>query len=276
MKQKLKSLRLRMLLPVIAMTLFVVILLTVLFSRAYTKMILQQEQEVNAVGFETISHSITSLIDTSISEVRSIMLDDRVSSYARLQYDSVPELIHARLRCRDYLRGEILGCDGIFGLVFMRKDGSLFGTLPEGNFFLDDPRGNPLPEEMVARILDAPLGQTVWAGPISGAEIYGFQNAQTPQKIMIAAWKSVDVSYGECYAMMLMDEAIFDSRFAALQDGKSTWRLFTADRTGFYHTGQDACRDPDLLIRESNSGKVFQNEEGCPVCAFSMTMISPE
>ena len=40
MKQKLKSLRFRMVLPVIAMTLFVVILLTMLFSRAYTGMIL--------------------------------------------------------------------------------------------------------------------------------------------------------------------------------------------------------------------------------------------
>ena len=34
MKERLKSLRFRMVLPVVAMTLFIVILLTVLFSRA--------------------------------------------------------------------------------------------------------------------------------------------------------------------------------------------------------------------------------------------------
>ena len=45
MKSKLSSLRVRMLLPVIAMTLFIVALLTVLFSRAYTNMIVQQEQD---------------------------------------------------------------------------------------------------------------------------------------------------------------------------------------------------------------------------------------
>ncbi|MBQ3407021.1 MAG: serine/threonine-protein phosphatase, partial [Lachnospiraceae bacterium] len=45
MKQRLKSLRFRMLLPVVAMTLFVVILLTAVFSRAYIAMILQQEKE---------------------------------------------------------------------------------------------------------------------------------------------------------------------------------------------------------------------------------------
>ena len=45
MKRRLKTRRLRMLLPVIAMTLFVVILLTVLFSYAYVRMILRQEQD---------------------------------------------------------------------------------------------------------------------------------------------------------------------------------------------------------------------------------------
>ncbi|MBO6092835.1 MAG: hypothetical protein J6P40_04295, partial [Oscillospiraceae bacterium] len=153
MIQKLKSLRFRMLLPVVAMTLFVVILLTTLFSRAFIRMVLQQEQEVNAVGFDTISHSIAPLIDSSISVVRSVMSDDRVASYARFQYASTSELVHARNSCRDYLRSEITRHDGIFGLLFMRRDGSLFGTLPDGNFFLDDPKQNPLPEKMTTQIL---------------------------------------------------------------------------------------------------------------------------
>ena len=275
MKQKLKSLRLHMLIPVVLMTLFVVILLTALFSRAYTSMILQQEQEVNAVGFDTVSHSITPLIDSSVSAVRSIMSDDRVISYARLQYSSMAELIHGRNSCRDYLRSEITRNDGIYGLLFMRKDGSLFGTLPDGNFFLDNPEENPLPEEMQSQVLNTPLGQTVWIGPISGAEIYGFKNEKMPQNIMIAAWKSVDVSYGECYSLMLMDESIFDRLFATLQNGNSTWHLFTEDQAEIYHTGQDECLNPDLLLSESNSGTILRDENNHPVCAFSMKMDSP-
>lgn len=275
MKQKLKSLRFRMLLPVVAMTLFVVILLTTMFSRAYTNMILQQEQEVNAVGFETVSRYVTPLIDTSISAVRSIMLDDRVASYARLQYASPLDLIHARNSCRDYLRAEVSRHEAIFGLLFMRKDGSLFGTLPEGNFFLDNPEDNPLPEEMKTQVLDTPLGQTVWIGPISGAVIYGFEDTKTPKNIMIAAWKSVDVSYGECYAMMLMDDSIYDRLFTALQDGESTWHLFTADQVEIYHTGHDECLNPERLISESNSGTIFHDENNRPICTFSTTMASP-
>ena len=275
MKHKLTSLRFRILLPVIAITVFVISLLTSLFSREYIKMVLQQEQEVNAVGFETVSHSITPLIDTSISEVRTIMSDDRVVSCARDQYASTAEQVHAEIRCRDYLRGEIERHDGIFGILFMRKDGSLFGALPEGNFFPDSPEKNPLPEAMRTQILNVPLGQTIWVGPVSGADIYGFENAGTPKSIMIAAWKSVHVSYGECYALMLMDESVFDDTFAALQDGKSSWHLFTENRTEILHTGGDACPDPDRLISESNTGTIFRDESGLPVCAFSMTMESP-
>ena len=275
MMQKLKSLRVRILLPVIAMALFVVVLQTTLFSRAFIRIILRQEQEVNAIGFETVSNSIPPLISASISEVRSIMADDRVTSYARLQYDSVSDLIHARISCRDYLRAEIASRDGIYGLIFMRKDGSLFGALPLGNIFQDSPEGNPLPEDVKTRILDAPLGQTVWLGPLSGAALYGFENSSIPQSVMIAAWKSVNVSYGECYALMLIDESIFDGLFAALRDAKSTWHLFAEDHAEIYHTGPDACADPERLISESNSGDIFHDENGRAVSAFSMTMDSP-
>ena len=282
MRKLLKSLRFRMVLPVIAMTLFTVMLLSALFSRAYINMILKQENEVNTVGFETVSQSVTPLISTSIGEVRNIMADSRVVSYAKLRYASPAELIRARIRCRDYLQAEIDRHDGIFGLLFMRQDGSLFGALPEGNFFLDSPEGNPLPENVRAQILAAPLGRTVWAGPISAAAIYGFENKNTPKSVMIAAWKSVDVGYGECYAMMLMDESIFDNLFAVLQDGRSSWHLFSEDRTEIYHTGlsgrggtDSACEDPEKLISESNSGNIFTGGDGLPVCAFSMTLDFP-
>ena len=185
MKQVLKSLRLRILLPVIAMTLLVVMLLTTLFSRAYIRMILKQENEVNAVGFETVTQSITPLIETSMNAVRNLMTDERVASYARLQYDSEAELIHARISCRDFLSSEISRYDGIYGLLFMRKDGSLFGVLPNGYFFRDSPEENHLPGEIQAQILNAPLGQTVWIGPVTAAVLYGFEFADMPENVMI-------------------------------------------------------------------------------------------
>ena len=135
MKQKFTSLRVRMLLPVIAMTLFVVALLTVLFSRAYTNMILQQERDENAAGFELVSRSVTPLIESSIAEVQSVLSDSRVASYARREYPTAAQLVHARISCRDYLRGELSRQEGIFGLLFMRQDGSLFGALPERKEF---------------------------------------------------------------------------------------------------------------------------------------------
>ena len=276
MKQRFNSLGFRILLPVIVMAVFVIALLNTLYYQAFIKMIMQREQEVNAVGFETVSNSVVPLINASISEVRGIPSDSRVASYARHQFSSESELIHARITCRDFLRSEITTRDRVSGLLFMREDGSLFGTLQKANLFLDDPQDNPLPEDIKTQILNAPRGQTVWVGPVPEADLCGFEADGMSQSVMIAAWKSVNVNYGTCYVMILMDESIFDDLFAALQDGKSVWRLFAEDQTEIWHTGEDACPDPNLLIGESNSGEVFHDENGRPICSFSMTMDSPE
>lgn len=122
--------------------------------------------------------------------------------------------------------------------------------------------------------MSAPLGQTVWVGPISGATICGFEGEKTAHGILIAAWKSVDVKYGECYEMMLMDESVFDELFASHQDVKSTWHLFGADQTEIWYTSRDAYPDPEQLIGKSNSGEIFRDADGLPVCAFSMTINS--
>lgn len=277
MKQYLKSLRLQLLLPVIVVILAVVTLMTGQFSRVYINMILQQENEVNAVGFETVSQSVTPLINTSVSEVRNILADERVASYARLQYPTPATLIHARIRCKDYLASEITRHEGIYGLLFMRKDESLFGVLPEGSFFRDHPEENQLPAEMKAQILEAPLGQTVWIGPLSASVFYGFENADTARNVMVCAWKNVHVSYGECYALMLTDETVFDGLFSVLQDGKSTWHLYAEDGSEIWHAGPEAEHtDPGMLINESNKGELLHDENGRPFCLFSMTMASPE
>ena len=273
--QKLKSLRFRILLPVLVMVVFVITLLTSLYSRAFIRMILQQEQEVNAVGFSTVTNSVIPLINASVSEVRGIVSDSRVASYARHQFASEAELVHARISCRDYLRSEIASRDRVSGLLFMRKDGSLFGALPKANLFFDDPKDNPLPEDIKAQILDVPLGQTIWIGLIPETDLCGYETEDFSSSVMIAAWKSVNAGYGECYEMLVMDKSIFDDLFDALQDGKSEWHLFAEDQTEIWHTGEDECSDPDRIISESNTGEIIYEENDRPICAFSMTMDSP-
>ena len=275
MKNRLSSLQFRMLLPVIAMALFVVTLLTTLFSRAYTGMILQQEQEVNAVGFDTISHSITPLVEAAISGGRSIMVDERFTNYARHGYTSEKALIHARIECRDYLRAEIARYDGIYGLLFLREDGSMFGALPDWNLFQDDPRDSFLPEPVRAQIMSAQPGQTLWVGPFTGAQLYGDENRASPRSVIIATWKSVDVSYGACYAMLLIDASSFDGLFEPLQDGKSSWHIFAENQGEFYHMGQEVHMDPAQVIQQSNDGTILYDENGNPYCVFSMSMDFP-
>mgnify|MGYP006936053456 CR=1 FL=1 len=93
MKRATNSLQFRILLPVIVTILIIVLLMSTMFSRTYINMILQQENEVNAVGFETVSQQLTPLINTSISEVRNIMADERVIAYAGHHFDSMNSMI---------------------------------------------------------------------------------------------------------------------------------------------------------------------------------------
>lgn len=79
-----------------------------------------------------------------------------------------------------------------------------------------------------------------------------------------------------CYAMILMDESIFEDLFSPMQDGKSTWHLFTSNLAEIYHTGSEVCSNPEQLISESNSGAIFHDEKGHSACAFSSTMSSPD
>lgn len=276
MKKLLKSLRFQILLPVLLMILFVVTMFSTLFSRTLTAMILQQEQAVNAAGFETISRTVPSSITTATSNVQDVINDQRVIACIRLQFASDADMYNTKAACADYLREKITHADWANGLFIMRKDGSLFGTLPSGNYFHDNPKDNPLPEEMKNRILDVPLGQTVWVGPVSGADMYGFEDNNTPDGYLIAAWKTVDVRFGECCIMMLIDQSAFDKLFSALEDGKSTWRIFTTDGVELYHTGETPCGNPERLIEAGNSGDVFRDESGRPVSTFSMAMPSPQ
>ena len=276
MKKWLKSLRIQILLPMAVLTVSVVALLSALFTRSFVNLTLQQEQAVNAAGFKTISYTVPPSITTAIDSVRDVITDQRVISCIRLDFDSTAEMFNRKAECIDYLREKITHADWANGLYIMREDGSLFGVLPDGNYFYDDPADNPLPDGMERRILDVPLGQTVWVGPVSGADMYGFENKYTPRGYLIAAWRAADVRFGECRVMMLIDEAAFDNLFSSLEDGKSTWRIITADQTELYHTGSEPCANPGQLVGNSNSGEVFTDESGRSVFAFSMTMTSPE
>ncbi len=275
MKQKLRSLRARMVLPVICIAAFIVMLMNIVFSTSFIKMTLRQEQLGNASGFSTITNTLAPILNKTVDEVRGVISDERVAVYARHRYGTGKELIHARISCRNALRSGIVSHERVYGLLFMRENESLFGVLPEANLFLDDPKKNPLPEEVRKQILNIPLGQTIWLGPLSVASISGIEDKNTSKSVMIGAWKSVSASYGECYVMMLIDESILHDLFQVLNDGKSTWYIFGEDGADILHLGEEENTDLDQLIRESNSGEIFRDEDGTPFFAFSMEMKSP-
>ena len=85
MKRWISSLRLHILLPILVMTLVLVVGMTVMVSRTWIGMNLRQESEKNAAFFDAIAQVISRTVIQSVADSRSIMADDRVAEYARLQ-----------------------------------------------------------------------------------------------------------------------------------------------------------------------------------------------
>ncbi len=274
MKRRLRSLRLHILLPVLVMTLVLVVLLTVLISRIYISMSVRQESRKNAASFEAIAHELNKTVSASIADVHQIMIDPRVTAYACHQFATDAELVRARMECRDYLRAQINRDSAIYGLLFMRPDGSLFGTLPESNVFRDDRKDVALTDGVIDRILEVPLGETAWVGPLTGSELYGYESGKLPDSVMAATWKFVSVEAGECYALMLMDDAVFRDMFSLLDDGNSALHLFTADGAEFFRQGGDSGLDAGVLISEESSGRIFKNDRNESWCVFTMPLAS--
>lgn len=258
------------------MIFFVTVALTFLVSRIYISMSLQQESEKNTASFDTAAYMINRTVSESVSSVRQMLLDERVSSYARLRYKSDSDLIHARIDCREYLRSRIENDSGLYGVLFMRPDGSLFGALPYMNCFWDQAAMALISADVTSQIAKIPDNGITWLGPFSGKDIYGYENGKTPSSIIIAAWKSVSVSYGECYTLMLMDEGIFQDMFRLMKDDNSALHLFTADKKEFFRSGYKTSLSPGVLLSEKNNGRIIKSGEGGSVCVFAGELANPD
>ena len=244
-KRRHKPLWFLMLMPVMLMMLLLVVLLTVLISRTYSEMSVRQESEKNAASFVAIAGQLGKTVSASIDDARVIAVDPRVTAYVRHQFETDAELIRARMECRDYLRS---------------------------NLFKDGPDAQTLPGHWIDRILSIPIGQTEWIGPLTGPELYGYESDRLPGSVMAATWKFVSVEAGECYALMLMDDAVFKDMFSLLDDGNSALHLFTADGAEFFRQGGNSGLEPQTLVSEQSNGRVFKNDQNQSWCVFTMPL----
>ena len=272
MKRRLKSLRFHILIPVLVMTLILAVLLTVLISRIYLRMSLEQESEKNAASLEAIARELDRTVIAAIADVQTITVDSRVTDQVRRPFETHAEMIRARMDCRDYLRAQINRNSAIYGLLFIRPDGSVFGVLPSRNIFMDDRGDSALPDAVIDRILSVPIGQTVWVGPLSGAELYGYESDRLPDSAMAAAWKFVSVEAGECHALMLMDDAFFRDRFKLLDDGSSVLHLFSADGVEFFRQGGESGLELQTLISARSNARMFKNGQNQSWCVFTLPL----
>ena len=142
MKRIFHSLKFHILMPTMLVALGITLILTFAISKEYTNTILSQEEEKTSVSFSIIGNAIeNALYDAQLAATKT-MLDEEIIHYATQSFRTDVEKIRVRQNCVDIFNTTISQQPYLYGLLFMRPDGSMFGVLPHRNYFVDDTDDN--------------------------------------------------------------------------------------------------------------------------------------
>ncbi|MBQ7184055.1 MAG: histidine kinase [Clostridia bacterium] len=269
MKRFFHSLKFNMLLPVMAMALGITLVLTFVISETYTRTILSQEEDKTRVSFSIAGGAIGEGLRSAQSAATRTMLGTDIIHYAMRSYRTDVEMVRARQACVDSFSATISQQPYLYGLMFMRPDGSFFGVLPYRNYFVDDPADNVFfDRETLGSILENE-GKLTWMNGLDAAALYGFSSGQIqarlPSGIIMGCCRCHDRQAGYFYLLLFVDVSSLRERMELMADGSSTLYLVTADGTRLSRAGQERSASPmgaDALVKSEDDGRVALTEEG--------------
>ena len=224
------SLRTQLLLPAMAAMALIVAILTLLVSRAYTRTILEQEDEKMHAAFTLTSNTIESRLEALQISASRLLLDSTVELYLSNQFHDDLDRVLARKETLEVLRESLFRQPDLYGLLFFREDGTAFGSLPYRNYFFDEDPFAVLDASVVRRILETPLKRGAWIGPVSAAELYQIKvGAAIPENVILGISSAYFAMYGTVYAVAVVDAGLLENSISMLADGRSQVYLTTGE-----------------------------------------------
>ena len=276
MKRFLHSLKFNILLPVILITLINTLLITVLVTGVYTQAILRQESKSTQSQFSIINNALDETLNTAQKAAFTAMLDDNIASYVSNNFNQRSDVIHARSKALEIIRGIIAQHSDVYGVLFMREDHSLFGAVKYRNYFIDEPTDIIFTPEMLNQI-DALGTNPVWLGPISGSELYaiGIASEKYPQNIVACVRKINYERYGKGYIITLIESTMISEYLSLLADNGSDTYLVTSGGEVITQAGTgDHISDESIamIFNSQNSSKIIRNPNNHSMCIFTIPM----
>lgn len=230
LRKRINSLAVRLLLPAALMMVVMVVTLTTVVTRTYTDTILQQEAAKTQSAFSIAAGSVTSLMDTARALGANVMQTDQVQRYAAESFARPVDRVLARQGIVEAFDLLLLQNPDVHGLLFMRDNGTVFGTLLHRTYFMEDAH-RFLSEDLIAQIRRGSRGRTRWIGPVSGQELYrlGGDYEKAPEQVMLGVSYNRSIVYGTVYSIVVMDTTELSGLMEMLSDGRSSFHLIGAD-----------------------------------------------
>ena len=250
-----KSLKFKMLLPVILVTLVIVTALTWRASKTYTQTILEKEDAKVQSSFSVAGSAIQEIAESSMQTASDMLLDDSVKRYARGDFESVREQIVSRIMCREALKETIARSPYLHGLLYMRADGSVFGELLKRTYFFEETRSDVF-DEISWMIDEKYTRKSIWIGPFDGDLLYQIKidDYEIPSDLMLGVHRLNNVEYGMIYAIAVIDAGKLTEYLELLTDSNSRVYLANSDGAMIARAGTNVPLESEIWQRVREGG----------------------
>ena len=247
------SMKFRMLLPVILLTLAIATALTLCASRIYTQTILEKEDAKVQSSFLVAGNAIRKILESSQQTAADLLLNDKIKTYAVGNFASIRERVNARMMCKDVLADALLRQPYLHGVLYMRADGSVFGDLLKRTYFFDENTPSVFDEQLQTAIQQA-SEKNMWLGPIDGRALYQIHifDWKIPNDLLFGVRRMNIIGYGPIYAIAVVDTAKLMEYLELLTDGNSHVYLIKPDGSVIAQAGTDTALAAETWERISD------------------------
>lgn len=251
--------------PAMLIALGITLILTFAISKEYTNTILSQETEKTSVSFSIIGNAIeNALYDAQLAATKT-MLNEEIIHYATQSFRTNVEKIRVRQNCVDIFNTTISQQPYLYGLLFMRPDGSMFGVLPYRYYFADDINDNVFFDQKIIDRIFENNGKQEWISGLNADQFYGFHlgGAKKLNQIILGFSRCHDGQFGDFYTLVLIDPDALKAHVELLSDGISTLRLMMPDGTELVKAGNmenPSLVSPEIISSDEKNSRVILSE----------------
>ena len=252
-KKTAHSLKFHMLLPVCAITAGLIVFLTCSVSIKYTGKLLEKETEKTQAAFSVAAGSVLSALNNLAESAVSTALTDSVTYYARRGYaTSMPGLVKAGQNMLSAVESTIDRQNGLYGLIFIRTDGTCFGSISMRRLMDTNNWG-----VFSAFVNQIPQNGITWLPLCQAKEILGDLTAldgvsgRFPEKFLVGLKRITGVNHIQG-AMLIVDPVYFENYLKYLVDGSSRIYLLNSQNETLASAGEQ-LPSPSFSAEQNNS-----------------------